>query len=93
MNRREMADAMAKALGIKSYQAYDFIALVTDAIADTLAAGERVSLSGFGTLLVKPRQAKRVLRPSDGKPMRIAPGKAIRFIPSRTLKGDVDRPG
>ncbi len=93
MNRREMADAMARSLGIKSYQAYDFIALVTDTIAEALAGGDRVTLSGFGTLLVKPRQAKRVLSPTDGKPMRIAPGKVVRFISSRSLRGEVDGAG
>ncbi|HNX97445.1 MAG TPA: HU family DNA-binding protein [Candidatus Aminicenantes bacterium] len=93
MNRREMADAMARTLGTKSYQAYDFIALVTDTIAEALADGGRVTLSGFGTLLVKPRQAKRVLSPADGKPMRIAPGQVVRFIPSRTLRSEVDARG
>jgi len=93
MNRREMADAMAKTLGTKSYQAYDFIALVTDTIANALADGGRVTLSGFGTLLVKSRQAKRVLSPANGEPMRIAPGRVVRFVPSRTLRSEVGSPG
>jgi len=58
-------------------------------ISASLAAGEKVILTGFGTFDVTARAARLGRNPRTGKEIKIAASKAPKFKPGKTLKDAV----
>ena len=54
--------------------------------ADTLAAGEKVQLIGFGTFEVRERAARTGRNPQTGEEMQIAASKVPAFKAGKELK-------
>lgn len=63
---------------------------VFDTIHDALVAGDKVSISRFGTFEVRERSAKVCKNPKTGEPIEVAASKAPAFKPSKTLKADIN---
>jgi DNA-binding protein HU-beta len=59
---------------------------VNEAIAEALAAGDKVQLVGFGTYSVKARAAREGRNPKTGEKMTIAASKTPVFAASKALK-------
>ncbi|WP_319543184.1 HU family DNA-binding protein [uncultured Pseudodesulfovibrio sp.] len=57
-----------------------------DIIASTLAKGEKVVVTGFGTFEVVERKAKTGRNPRTGVAIPIPATKAVKFKPSKFLK-------
>jgi DNA-binding protein HU-beta len=55
------------------------------AIGAALKQGERVELRGFGTFSVIETKARTGRNPRTGKPIRIPPGRRVRFKPAKLL--------
>ena len=64
MNKAELTAAIVKKTGFTKKDAEKAIAAVTDVITETLAAGEKVQIVGFGGFEVRSRPA-RVARRAD----------------------------
>lgn len=86
MNKKHLAEEIAKKLSLKKYEAYNFIDLLIEVATENFKGGQKIVLSKFGTLLVKNKKTKRVINPSNRQPMLIQPAKTIKFIPSENLK-------
>ena len=52
----------------------------------SLVAGDRIELRGFGVFTVKPRKTGIGRNPRTGAEVTIAPGKAVRFKPGKELQ-------
>ena len=61
MNKADLTTMVAEKTGLSKNDAEKAISAMMDAVSETLAAGEHVALSGFGTFEVKVR-GKRVAR-------------------------------
>lgn len=57
-----------------------------DHIADSLEAGDRVVLSGFGTFALRPYRARQWVNPQTGRPVDIPAALRPGFITSAALK-------
>lgn len=62
---------------------------VLGAIQESLAGGEALTLTGFGTFKVSERAARTGRDPRTGNPINIPASKAVRFTPGKTLKDAV----
>jgi len=62
---------------------------VLSAIQESLAGGEALTLTGFGTFKVSERAARTGRDPRTGNPIDIPASKAVRFTPGKTLKDAV----
>jgi nucleoid DNA-binding protein len=91
MNKKEIAEKIYKKLDIKRFEAYNFIDLFIETVAENLNNGNKVVISNFGTLKVVQRQNKRVINPNDNKPMIIPAQRIVKFFPSKKLKDLVMR--
>jgi len=91
MRKPELIAAVAKANGISEAKATDIVNSVFDTITATLADGDEVALSGFGTFRVAIRAGRPGRNPQTGAPMRIAPGKTPRFTAGAQLKRSVNK--
>ena len=62
---------------------------VIEAIAERLAAGETVKLSGFGTFSARDKGARMGRNPTTGAPAPISPRRVVRFRASAVLKSRI----
>lgn len=90
MNKTQLIDAVAAKTGLKKKDADAAVAAVLDAVADALAAGEKVQLIGFGTFEVKERAARSGRNPRTGATIEIAACKYPAFTAGAGLKNKVN---
>lgn len=86
MNRTDLRNAVAESTGLTNTQADSAIGAVLDAIGERLAAGESVSLAGFGSFEIRERAARSGRNPQTGEPLEIAASVAPAFKPAAALK-------
>jgi DNA-binding protein HU-beta len=55
-------------------------------LAETLKKGDSVAITGFGSFKVVARKARKGRNPRTGEEIRIPASKAVKFMPSKTLK-------
>ena len=79
MNKTQLIDAVAAKTGLKKKDADAAVAAVLDAVADALAAGEKVQLIGFGTFEVKERAARTGRNPATGAEIKIPACKSVSY--------------
>ena len=58
-------------------------------VADALAAGEKVTLVGFGTFEVAKRSEREGRNPRTGEALKIPPSKGVKFRVGSKLKSEV----
>lgn len=91
MNKTQLIDAVAKKADLKKKDAEAAVKAVIDSISESLAAGEKVQLVGFGTFEVKKRAARQGRNPLTGKPMKIKASKHPAFSAGKALKDSVNK--
>ncbi len=62
MNRKELINKIAKASNLKKGEVKRLLSALSETIAESLAKGEKVSLTGFGTFVISERKGS--IRPS-----------------------------
>ena len=91
MNKTELIAAAAEAAGMQKKDADRLLNAAIDIITATLAKGEKVQLSGFGTFECRQRQARLGRNPHTSEAVPIPAGKAPVFKPSKNLKEIVEK--
>lgn len=91
MNKSELTAAAAQAAGVQKKDAERLINAAIDIIAQKLAQGESVQLSGFGTFEVRNREARVGRNPVTRKAVEIPATKVPAFKASKGLKDLVGR--
>lgn len=86
MKKNDLVAAIAAKQNCSKKEADKALNLVLDAIKEALVAGEKVSITGFGTFEVRDRAAKQCINPVTRKPMTTKPCKALSFKVGKTLK-------
>ena len=89
MNKTELIAAAAEQSGITKKDAELFFNAALDTIAATLAAGEKVQLSGFGTFEAKARKARIGRNPHTKEAIDIPATRVPAFKASKALKDNV----
>ncbi len=90
MKKNDLVAAIAEKENVSKKEADKALNIVLDAISDALIAGEKVSITGFGTFEVRDRPAKLCKNPRTGEPMTTKPCKALAFKAGKTLKDAVN---
>ncbi|WP_338259216.1 HU family DNA-binding protein, partial [Bacillus anthracis] len=75
MNKTELIKNVAQNAEISQKEATVVVQTVVESITNTLAAGEKVQLIGFGTFEVRERAARTGRNPQTGEEMQIAASK------------------
>ena len=91
MNKTQLIDVVALKTGLKKAQAEAAVNAVNEAIAEALAAGDKVQLIGFGTYEVKTRAERSGRNPKTGETITIAASKAPAFSAGKALKDAVNK--
>lgn len=86
MNNADLVEKIATSHDLSKGDAKSVIDAVFAAIADAAAAGEEISLNGFGKFKVKDSAAREGRNPSTGETIQIAASKKVAFTPAKALK-------
>ncbi|MCU0095766.1 HU family DNA-binding protein [Bacillus sp. OR9] len=86
MNKTELIKNVAQNAEISQKEATVVVQTVVESITNTLAAGEKVQLIGFGTFEVRERAARTYCNPQTGEEMQIAASKVPAFKAGKELK-------
>ena len=89
MTKADLVAVLAKAAGGSKVSAERALTVFLDEVVDSLRKGRKVTIGGFGTLLVTRRAERSGRNPRTGKRIEIPACRVPRFKPSRSLKGGV----
>jgi DNA-binding protein HU-beta len=90
MNKAELSSAIVAKTGLTKKDAEKVINAVVDVISDSLKAGEKVQIVGFGSFEVKERPARTARNPRTGEEIKIDASKAPVFKAGKALKDIVN---
>lgn len=91
MNKSELIVALAQKADISKKDAEKAISAFIDVVTETLKAGDKVQLVGFGTFESKERPARVARNPRTGEQIEIAASKAPVFKAGKALKDSVNK--
>ena len=86
MNKTDLVEVVALKTGMTKKDAEAAVKAVNEAIAEALAAGDKVQIVGFGTYSVKTRAAREGRNPKTGEVIKIDACKKPAFSASKALK-------
>jgi DNA-binding protein HU-beta len=89
MRKQDLVRAVAKSTGQTEAAATRAVNAVFDTIEQSLAEGDEVAISGFGTFKVVERSSRQGRNPQSGEPMTIEARKSPVFRPGTQLKRSV----
>ena len=90
MNKSELIDAVAASSDLPKAQASRAVDAVIDVISRTLRGGDQVTIVGFGTFLVRERDARTGRNPRTGETIQIPASKMPSFKAGKGLKDAVN---
>lgn len=86
MNKSELIARVAETCNMTKKDAAGAVDAVLDTITESLKAGEKVQLIGFGNFEVRDRAARKGRNPQTGEEIQIAASKVPAFKPGKALK-------
>ena len=91
MNKIELSQAIAVGADIPLSKGEEVLKANLKIIDNQIVNHESVQLSGFGTFTVKTRNARSGRNPKTGELIQIESSVAIRFIPGKSFKDQVNQ--
>ncbi len=89
LTRVDLAEAVYRNVGLSRTESADLVEMVIDAICDSVANGETVKLSSFGSFVVRDKKERVGRNPKTGQEVPIKPRRVMVFKPSNILKDSV----
>ena len=86
MTKAEIVEKVAAEIKISKEAAARALAVITGAITQTIKAGGKATLIGFGTFFAAERKARKGRNPQTGKEIKIAAKKVPKFSAGAALK-------
>ena len=90
MNKLQLTDAVVAKAGVTKKAAAAAVNAVLDVVAEALAAGDDVKITGFGGFEVKERAARTGRNPKTGEAVEIPTSKYVAFSAGSQLKDKVN---
>lgn len=90
MNKTDLVNSVAEQADMSKVQAAAAVDAVFDAIKGELMKGGSVSLIGFGTFVVRKRNARTGRNPQTGATLKIKASKVPAFRAGKALKDAVN---
>lgn len=90
MNKNDLAAAVAAKAGLSKKDSEAAVNAVLSTITETLKAGDKIVLVGFGTFETKARAARTGINPATKAKITIPASKAVSFKAGKVLKDAVN---
>ena len=91
MKKTELIAAIAEQSGLSKKDAEKALAATIDTIIKTVAEGDKIQLTGFGTFEQRQRNARTGIDPRTGNSIEIAASKVPAFKAGKGLKDIVNQ--
>lgn len=89
MNKADLASEISKKTKLSKAKAWETLNVTFDSIKGALKKGQKVSLIGFGSFLVRQRKARMGRNPKTGETIQIKARKVPAFSAGAELKNTV----
>jgi DNA-binding protein HU-beta len=86
MNRTELTQNLADRTGVSVTDCRAVIDSFGELLADTLARGSDINLTGLGKFSAVDRPERQGTNPATGEAITIAASKQVKFTPAKALK-------
>jgi DNA-binding protein HU-beta len=86
VTKADLVDKVAEKTGFTKKDSARFVEALFEALTEGLAAGNKISVVGFGTFSVRKRAARRGRNPQTGTEIKIAARKVPVFRPGKALR-------
>ena len=86
VTRHELCDAVHRRVGLSRTESSAFVELVLEEIKDSIARGETVKLSSFGTFTVRKKGQRMGRNPKTRVDVPISPRRVVVFKASAIMK-------
>lgn len=86
MNKTELVAAVAAKTAMSKKDAEKALSAVLETVAETMAAGEKVQLVGFGTFEAKERKERTAKNPRTGETVSVPATRVPAFKAGQALK-------
>jgi DNA-binding protein HU-beta len=93
VTKTELVDLVANRADLDKRRAADAVDAVVDSVMQSVNAGNKVSIFGFGTFNPTSRAARTGRNPQTGTPVNIAASKGVRFAPGAAFKSLLNSKG
>jgi integration host factor subunit alpha len=90
VTRIDLAEAVYRCVGLSRKESACLVQTVLNELADTLAEGETVKLSSFGSFVVRAKSERIGRNPKTGIEVPITQRRVLVFKPSSVLKARVN---
>jgi integration host factor subunit alpha len=91
LTRADLAEAVVEQVGLPRNESQELVELVLKEISGTLARGEAVKLSSFGSFGIRQKGERVGRNPKTGEEVPITPRRVLVFKPSNIMKDRVNR--
>ena len=89
ITRADLCEAVYQKLGLSRAESSELVETVLREISDTLAKGETVKLSSFGSFVVRQKGERIGRNPKTGIEVPILPRRVMTFRASQTMRARV----
>lgn len=89
MNKSELINAIAEKAGLSKVDAKKALEAFTAAVEETLVAGDKVALVGFGTFSINEKGERTGINPKTKEAITIAAKKVVKFKAGAELAAKV----
>jgi integration host factor subunit beta len=86
MTKAELVDEVAHAVQLTKKQAETIVNIVFDSIVESLRAGQKIELRGFGSFRLRSRKSRTGRNPKTGEKVDVPSKKIPYFKPGKELK-------
>jgi integration host factor subunit alpha len=90
VTRADLTDAVYRRVGLSRVESAELVEVVLQEMCDTLATGETVKLSSFGSFVVRDKGQRIGRNPKTGVEVPISPRRVMVFKPSNILKARIN---
>lgn len=86
VTKADIVEKVYQKIGFSKKEASELVELVFDQLKNTLCAGEKVKISGFGNFVVRSKNERIGRNPQTGDQIKISARRVLTFRPSQVLK-------
>lgn len=90
LTRADLAEAVVHKVGLPRNESQELVELVLNEIASSLARGDSVKLSSFGSFGIRQKGQRVGRNPKTGQEVPITPRRVLVFRPSNIMKDRIN---
>lgn len=86
VTKADIVEKVYQKIGFSKKEASELVEMVFAQLKDTLCAGQKVKISGFGNFVVRQKKERVGRNPQTGDQIKISARSVLTFRPSQVLK-------